>query len=156
MTGDSAEVRGALRGQGLFKYGQPLPPMPRNQAVNSFLDNFLEKKGFSAAHEANTRRAITKFAAWLKARGIGNSLGKVTRKVAGEYLDQMTSGRKTRVNMALMLSSYFAWLVSPKGELDVNPFEGLSGDIEVRNHSTIEKRAFDNEDNEHKMNLPHC
>jgi integrase len=82
----------------------------------------------------------------MEAKKIEPTIGNVTREIAGDYLSQARGGPKTRVNMVLMLSSYFSWLVKPRAKMISNPFEGLSCSIEDTKQARIRKRPFTDEE----------
>ncbi|WP_373503157.1 tyrosine-type recombinase/integrase [Aestuariivirga sp.] len=138
---DKAEVRGALRGKGLFEHGQPPPALAREEDVDYYLKDFLKAKDFSVQHADKTDRAVAKLKAWLKATGKQATIGNVTAEVAADYLETVPGTRKTRVNITGLLSSYFTYVAKTRKKLDANPFEGLAGELEG-NAKVIKKRPY--------------
>lgn len=131
----------AINAHDLFSHGQQPAPLPRQEPVDFYLDDFIAAKDFSTQHADKTRRAVLKLKAWLEVKTTAATLGSVTREVAGDYLESVPGTRKTRVNVAGLLSSYFKYLVRPRGKIDANPFEGLASELEG-NAKVIVKRDY--------------
>ncbi len=77
----------------------------------------------------------------MEASGTPPIIGNVTTEVAADYLETVPGTRKTRINITGLLSSYFAYISKTRKKLEVNPFEGLAGELQG-NAKVIGKRPL--------------
>ncbi|WP_373503122.1 DUF6538 domain-containing protein [Aestuariivirga sp.] len=139
---DDFRIFAATKAHNRFTANQPAPPpVRRTEPVDNYLNGFLAAKEFSVQHASKSKSAVLRLKAWMEVQGMAATVGNVTRELAGDYMQTVPGTRKTRVNIAGLLSSYFRYIVSPLHKLDKNPFEGLAGDLEG-NAKVIVKRDY--------------
>ena len=86
------------------------------------------------------RRQLTEFYDWLKG---DCSVSEVTKKMAGRYVAEvlLTKGHapKTVKDTLSNLSAFFVWLEG-RGEVDVNPWRGMSRTVKASTRGNVAKR----------------
>jgi integrase len=86
------------------------------------------------------RRQLKEFAGWLKS---DCSVTEITKKIAGRYIAEilLTKGHapKTVRDTLSNLSAFFVWLEG-RGEIDVNPWRGMSRTVKGSTRGAAAKR----------------
>lgn len=97
--------------------------------ITLHLEGFLEERTFKDRQKSETRNAVAKLGAWLRAAGMVESLEAITDKVAASF--KTAAIVKTGVNFKTgnkwlwALRTYWRWLVS-QGHVNANPWLGKS------------------------------
>lgn len=103
-------------------YGRILP-------VDSELERFITERSLKARYAGRHRRAVARLKAWMSKTYGTDDVRRVTRRIAGEFVDSLLADGLTTItanSLSGSLAVYWRWLRDRIGIEGANPWENQS------------------------------
>jgi integrase len=122
--GDEPEYEGEAEARRLadLVYGRILP-------VDSELERFITERGLRTRYAGRFRRATSRLKGWMNEEYGTDDARRVTRRIAGEFVDSLLAGGLTTTtanSLSGSLAVYWRWLHDRIGIEGANPWENQS------------------------------